>query len=643
MAGDEDIKPLVLDNGTAIVKAGFAGDDAPRAVFPSIVGVPRRSAGVMAGMGLKYEYIGEEALSKRDILNLKWPMERGIVRDLDNMEKVWHHTFYNELCVAPEEHPVLLTEVPLNPKANREKMTQIMFESFNTPAMYVAIQAVLSLYASGRTTGIVVDSGDGVSRAAPVIEGYVLLHAIQKLDLAGRDLTDALVKMLSESGYSLTGIAEREIVRDIKEKLAFIALDYELELEINKTSSAVKKSYELPDGEVITIGAECFRCPEVLFQPSMIGMDAAGIHEATYNSIIKCDADHCKQLYGNIILSGGSTMFPGIADRMTKEITALAPRGMNINVVAPPEREYSAWIGGSILASLSTFQQVPPVSLVWISCVQVALERALMAGPAQVSFRSWGRYEKSERTETMGNPQKPIKGQDLHGAARSGDLSVVESILSSDPLAVNARDKHSRTPLHLAAWSGQAEVVSYLCKHKADVGAAAMDDMGAIHFAAQKGHLEVVRILLLSGASIKASTRKGLTPLHYAVQGSHQELIKYLVRKGASLSSKTKAGKTTFDLANNEEIRSCLEECERPSKKGDLNDKQKAEESDPKPSVQEEENSCNEISEDGRDKQDGGLKRKGDEDDVKEASPEPKKKIVVLNHLLSADDTNEEE
>ena len=353
---DHDWQPIVVDNGSGMCKAGFSGDDAPRAVFPCLVGRPKHVE-AMIGVSSSDSYVGDEALIKRGILEIRYPIEHGIVTNWDDMEKIWHYTFYNELRISIEEHPVMLTEAPMNPKANRERMAQIMFESFNVPAMYVSIQAVLSLYSAGRTTGCVVDSGDGVTHIVPIYDGYILPHAIKRLDLAGRDLTENLAKILTERGYTFTSSAEFEIVRDIKEQMTYVALDYDEEIKKTQESANLEKSYELPDGNVICLDSERFRCPEVLFQPSLIGKECGGIHETTFKTIMSCDIDIRSDLFNNIVMSGGTTMFPGINERMTAEIKKLAPPSISVRVITPAERKYSVWIGGSILSSLNTFQE----------------------------------------------------------------------------------------------------------------------------------------------------------------------------------------------------------------------------------------------------------------------------------------------
>eukprot|EP00917_Polyrhabdina_sp_WS-2016_P027052 GHVP01057866.1.p1 GENE.GHVP01057866.1~~GHVP01057866.1.p1 ORF type:complete len:242 (-),score=32.22 GHVP01057866.1:506-1231(-) len=208
------------------------------------------------------------------------------------------------------------------------------------------------------TTGLVLGIGDGASHTVPIFEGFAVPHAVQRLDLAGRDITEFLARILTERGYQFGSLAEREIVRDIKEKLAYIALDYDEESKKARESDEIEKTYELPDGNIIPLGAERFRCAEGLFRPQLLGLEAVGLHKTTFAAIIECDYDIRKNLYQAIVLSGGTTMLEGIGERMTKELTQLAPSTMKIKVVAPPERKYSVWIGGSVIASLSSFRQM---------------------------------------------------------------------------------------------------------------------------------------------------------------------------------------------------------------------------------------------------------------------------------------------
>ena len=352
---DEEVTAVVIDNGSGTCKAGFAGDDAPRSVFSTMVGRPK-VPGIMVGLDQKEVYVGEEAQQKRGVLKIETPIEHGIVTNWDDMEKVWHHTLYSELRVSPEEHPILMTEASLNPKLNREKMTQIMFEVFNVPCLYVNVQAVLALYSSGRTTGVVLDSGEGISHTVPIYEGYAIPHAIQKILLAGRDLTEYLREILKERGLAFTTPAELDIVRDIKETMTVTVSDFNEAMKDAEESHACEKNYELPDGRKILIGNERFRCPEILFQPSLAGHDLEGVHKYCFDSVMKCDNDVRKDLFANIILSGGSTLFEAMGERLWQEIHTLTPSNGRIKVLAPPERLYSVWLGGSILASLSTFQ-----------------------------------------------------------------------------------------------------------------------------------------------------------------------------------------------------------------------------------------------------------------------------------------------
>mmetsp|Transcript_12088 Transcript_12088/g.48670 ORF Transcript_12088/g.48670 Transcript_12088/m.48670 type:complete len:383 (-) Transcript_12088:98-1246(-) len=352
-------QPVVIDNGSGTLKAGFAGENLPQTIFPNYVGTPKHLR-VMAGAVEGNTFVGKRAEDLRGLMKVKYPMEHGIVNDWEDMLSVWKAA-YQELHIPSEDHPVLLTEAPLNPRRNREKAAEIFFETFNVPALFVSMQAVLSLYASGRTTGIVLDSGDGVTHAVPIYEGFAMPHAIMRNDIAGREVTKYLEVLLKRGGcgYNFHTSAEREVVKAIKERVCYVAFDPQQEEEkVDTSASAGLVKYKLPDGSIIDVGAEAFRAPEALFNPELVGLEYCGIHECVTNSILRTDLDMRKELYSNIVLSGGSTLFKGFGDRMLRELVKLAPKDTKIKIAAPPDRQMSTWVGGSILAALPTFRKM---------------------------------------------------------------------------------------------------------------------------------------------------------------------------------------------------------------------------------------------------------------------------------------------
>lgn len=355
-------QPIVIDNGTGLLKAGYAGGTKPEFVFPSFVGRPKHTRAMATSEITQSDtFVGEDAYKYRSILKLEYAMEHGTVDNWDDMEKIWTHLYTSQLRVATEEHPVLLTEAPLNPLQNREKAAEIFFESFNVPALFFSMQAVLSLYASGRTTGLVLDCGDGVTHCVPVYEGFSMQHAITRLDIAGRDVTDQLQVLLRKAGHTFHTSAEREVVRAIKEKACFVTPKPIKAEDLRTYHDSQKFAYKLPDGNVVNLSNE-YRCwaPELLFRPSIIGSEYMGVHEAIDTSIRKSDLDMRRSLYQSILLSGGTTLLYGFGDRLLSELSKLSPKDGNvkIKISAPPERQYTTWIGGSILASLATFKKM---------------------------------------------------------------------------------------------------------------------------------------------------------------------------------------------------------------------------------------------------------------------------------------------
>uniref|UniRef100_A0A8C5ES56 Actin-related protein 2 n=1 Tax=Gouania willdenowi TaxID=441366 RepID=A0A8C5ES56_GOUWI len=331
------------------VKCGYAGSNFPEHIFPALVGRPIiRSTAKVGNIEIKDLMVGDEASELRSMLEVNYPMENGIVRNWDDMKHLWDYTFGSEkLSIDSRNCKILLTEPPMNPTKNREKIIEVMFETYQFAGVYIAIQAVLTLYAQGLLTGVVVDSGDGVTHICPVYEGFSLPHLTRRLDIAGRDITRYLIKLLLLRGYAFNHSADFETVRMMKEKLCYVGYNIEQEQKLALETTVLVESYTLPDGRVIKVGGERFEAPEALFQPHLINVEGVDLNNQRTH----------------IVLSGGSTMYPGLPSRLERELKQLYLERVlkgdvdklskfKIRIEDPPRRKHMVFLGGAVLADI---------------------------------------------------------------------------------------------------------------------------------------------------------------------------------------------------------------------------------------------------------------------------------------------------
>jgi len=368
-------QPVVIDNGTSTIKAGFAGGSKPKVVFGTKVGRAKHMR-IMPGGALEADqdlssggpssiFVGRKLDEHRGAFVLEYPMDKGYVTEggWDAMERLWEHVYSKtNLNAKMDEHPVLLTEAPLNPRRNRDQIAEVFFETFRSPALFFTPPSVLSLYASGRTTGVVLDVGEGVTHAVPVYEGFALPHSVTRSDVAGRDVTRQLQLLLRRSGLNFTTTAESDFVKSMKEELCYLTPTGGSDILLDSnTEKESKTQYQLPDGQAVQLSNERYQAPNVLFDPFSLGSEEPGVADVLVNSIMKSDLDLRSKLFSQIVLAGGSTLFPGFGDRMLYEVRSRSPAHTRIRISVPPERLHSTYVGGSILASLATFKAM------WVS------------------------------------------------------------------------------------------------------------------------------------------------------------------------------------------------------------------------------------------------------------------------------------
>ncbi|NXG44975.1 ACTL9 protein, partial [Psilopogon haemacephalus] len=340
---------VVIDPGSSSCRAGFSGEQAPRAeVSIALLGCPTPWPPGIGG-NKPEAFLGQDASPHPEAAAELMP--QGCGTDWDAAGALWQHLFTQELRVAPEEHALLLTEPFLSPSSRRERMAELAFESLGCPGFLVAQQPVLCAFAQGRTSGLVVDVGSAVSSAVPVHEGCSLAHAARSTALAGSLLSSYLAKLLGDAGYRLGP----DLLEDIKLKCCYVAPDVEAERRLPAGSYTLE--YALPDGQTISLGQERFQCPEMLFAPPPgWGLSCLGIQEMAQRSLSQLPKELRPTMHRNILLCGGSSLFEGLRSRFRSELLQILPPNTQVEVAATPLGRHSAWTGASILTSLKNFQ-----------------------------------------------------------------------------------------------------------------------------------------------------------------------------------------------------------------------------------------------------------------------------------------------
>ena len=312
---------------------------------------------------LKQIMIGDEIIGFRSLLELSHPITEGVIVDEEDLYRLWEYTLTEKLHIQDlSDKKIIVTEAPLNPLENKQKIFEILFEKLGVGAVNIEPQAKCSLFAEGIDTGIVLDSGDGVTHCIPVSDGNILKYSIERMDIAGRHITEYLCRLLQKKGYAFNSSADFEFVRELKEKYCFVSNDIESDRKLERETSYYNSYHLLPDETRIRISDEKFEAPEILFNPYLIGKEYDGIPLMMMKSINNCPVDCRPGLYKNIILSGASTLFPGFASRVENEIKNLYKQTtlkntkdkkikININVIDSPKRKYSVFIGASIIAN----------------------------------------------------------------------------------------------------------------------------------------------------------------------------------------------------------------------------------------------------------------------------------------------------